>query len=128
MSVFTGQTGAGKSTLLNNLNDEWKLETNEISQALGRGKHTTRVVEAFPFLEGLVIDTPGFSALDLNNYSKEQIRDSFIEFENFPCLYKDCFHTKEKECQIKKAVLENNILKSRYQNYLQFIGEGDYES
>ncbi len=123
MSVFTGQTGAGKSTLLNKLNKDWNLETNSISEALGRGKHTTRVVEAFSFLDGLVIDTPGFSSLDLNNYSKEEIKSSFKEFSKYKCPYKDCLHTKEKDCAIKQAVLENNIMKSRYLNYLSFIGE-----
>ena len=123
MSVFTGQTGAGKSTLLNKLNADWNLETNEISLALGRGKHTTRVVTALPFLGGLVIDTPGFSALDLKNYSKEQIRDSFKEFSTYQCEFKNCFHTKEKECRVKQAVNENNIMKSRYLNYLSSIGE-----
>ena len=62
-SVFTGQTGAGKSTLLNRLNPSWNLETGEVSHALGRGKHTTRVVELFPFEGGKVMDTPGFSSL-----------------------------------------------------------------
>ena len=121
-SVFTGQTGAGKSTLLNKLNEKWQLETGEVSLALGRGRHTTRVTEAFSFLGGLVIDTPGFSALELNHYTKEQIRDSFKEFKNYPCLYKNCFHTNESECKIKGAVLDKKIMESRYINYLTFIG------
>lgn len=121
-SVFTGQTGAGKSTLLNKLNPEWELETGEISLALGRGKHTTRVVELFELFGGKVMDTPGFSSLEFNNYTKEDIRNSFVEFNMYPCMYRDCSHTKEKECLVKKAVLENNILESRYLNYLNFIG------
>ena len=121
-SVFTGQTGAGKSTLLNKLNEKWQLETGEVSLALGRGRHTTRVTEAFSFLGGLVIDTPGFSALELIHYTKEQIRDSFKEFKNYPCLYKNCFHTNESECKIKEAVLDKKIMESRYINYLTFIG------
>jgi len=122
-SVFTGQTGAGKSTLLNRLNPEWDLEVGDVSVALGRGRHTTRVVELFDFCGGKVMDTPGFSSLELSSYSKEQIRESFVEFKNYPCMYKDCSHTKEVECHVKKAVLENNILESRYLNYLDFIGE-----
>lgn len=122
-SVFTGQTGAGKSTLLNKLNPEWNLETGEISDALGRGKHTTRVVELFEFLGGKVMDTPGFSSLEFSDYSKEDIRDAFIEFKMYPCPFKDCMHTKEKECLVKQKVLDNNILESRYLNYLNFIGE-----
>lgn len=121
-SVFTGQTGAGKSTLLNRLNPEWNLEVGEVSHALGRGKHTTRVVELFPFLDGKVMDTPGFSSLELTGYSIDEIKNSFIEFSNYPCPFKDCNHTKESECRIKQEVLANNILESRYQNYLSFIG------
>ncbi len=127
-SVFTGQTGAGKSTLLNRLNPDWNLEVGEVSQALGRGKHTTRVVELFEFCGGKVMDTPGFSSLELNVYSNEQIRDSFIEFSKYPCLYKDCMHTKEEECVVKRKVFENHILESRYLNYLNFIGEDVHES
>ncbi len=122
-SVFTGQTGAGKSTLLNKLNPNWNLETGEVSLALGRGRHTTRVVELFSLFDGKVMDTPGFSALDFNKYSKEEIRDSFIEFSMYPCPFKDCMHTKEKECIVKQEVISNNILDSRYTNYLNFIGE-----
>ncbi len=122
-SVFTGQTGAGKSTLLNKLNPNWNLETGEVSLALGRGRHTTRVVELFQIFGGKVMDTPGFSALDFDKYSKEEIRDAFIEFYNYPCPFKDCMHTKEKECVVKKAVLANDILDSRYKNYLSFIKE-----
>ena len=122
-SVFTGQTGAGKSTLLNKINPNWNLETGEVSVALGRGRHTTRVVELFEIYGGKVMDTPGFSALDFNKYSREEIRDAFKEFRDFPCPFKDCMHTKEKECVVKTNVLANNILDTRYANYLNFIGE-----
>lgn len=122
-SVFTGQTGAGKSTLLNQLHPGWKLETGEVSMALGRGKHTTRLVSMYELYGGKVMDTPGFSAIDFISYTKEQIRDAFIDFQQFPCPFKDCLHTNEKECLVKKAVLDNNILESRYLNYLNFIGE-----
>lgn len=120
-SVFTGQTGAGKSTLLNKLNPDWNLKTGEISKALGRGKHTTRIVELFEVSNGKVMDTPGYSSLEFLDYNKENIKDAFIEFKNFPCPYKDCSHTNEKECNVKKAVVANNILKTRYDNYLKFI-------
>ena len=103
-SVFTGQTGAGKSTLLNRLMPSWNLETGEVSLALGRGKHTTRVVTLYEAFGGKVVDTPGFSALDFHGYSKEEIRDAFIEFSFYSCPFKNCLHTKEVECKIKKAV------------------------
>ena len=127
-SVFTGQTGAGKSTLLNKLNPNWNLEVGEVSVALGRGKHTTRVVELFELFGGKVMDTPGFSALELSNYKVEEIRDAFVEFKKYPCMYPDCMHTKEEECVVKKEVLENHILESRYLNYLSFIGEDNHEN
>ena len=122
-SVFTGQTGAGKSTLLNKLNPNWNLEVGDVSVALGRGRHTTRVVELFELFGGKVMDTPGFSSLEFNNYSKQQIRDAFREFKMYPCVYKDCMHTNEGECVVKEKVNSNNILESRYKNYLNFIGE-----
>ena len=122
-SVFTGQTGAGKSTLLNKLNPNWNLETGEVSLALGRGKHTTRVVELFDFCNGKVMDTPGFSSLEFNKFTKEQIRDAFVEFLEYPCPFKDCNHTREEECCVKKEVLNKYILESRYTNYLSFIEE-----
>lgn len=120
-SVFTGQTGAGKSTLLNQLNPSWSLETGEVSTALGRGRHTTRVVELFQINDGKVLDTPGFSALDFSLYDKDKIRDAFIEFRKYPCIYQDCMHQKEAECMVKKAVNDNNIIRSRYNHYLKFI-------
>lgn len=125
ITVFTGQSGAGKSTLLNHLNVSLNLETNDISEALGRGKHTTRHVELIDMLGGLVADTPGFSSLDLSSMDKSDIRDNFIEFNSYrdKCKYADCMHNKESidECEIKKMVKSNVILSSRYENYLKFI-------
>ena len=122
-SVFVGQTGAGKSTLLNKLNEDWNLKTGEVSLALGRGRHTTRNVELYNFLGGKVLDNPGFSALDFKKYKKEEIKDAFIEFNNYTCPFKDCSHTREKECLIRKAVRDGEILESRYNNYIRFYEE-----
>ena len=120
-SVFTGQTGAGKSTLMNLLDPTLNLETDEISEALGRGKHTTRHVELIEMYGGKVLDTPGFSSLSFDDLDKEDIRDTFIEFKNYPCLYKDCMHINEHECEVKKNVNNGNIMESRYINYQKFI-------
>lgn len=122
-SVFTGQTGAGKSSLLNRLDSHLHLETGEISKALGRGKHTTRHVELIRLFSGKVLDTPGFSSLDISSFSPSEIRDAFVEFQNFPCPYPDCNHLNEKECAVKKAVSEGKILASRYENYKRFQTE-----
>jgi len=123
ITVFTGQSGAGKSTLLNKLNKNLNLKTNEISIALGRGKHTTRHVELIEMLDGLIADTPGFSSLSFIGMKNEEIRDNFIEFNNYRhlCEYKDCMHESEENCEIKKQLKEENILKTRYENYIKFI-------
>ncbi len=123
LTVFTGQTGAGKSTLLNKLFPELNLKVGEVSMALGRGKHTTRHIEIIEKDNIRVLDTPGFSALSFLEYTKEEVRDAFKEFQEYPCIYKDCMHDKEAECKVKKAVEDNKILKSRYENYLSFLAE-----
>lgn len=119
--VVTGQTGAGKSTLLNQLCPNLKLKTDEISLALGRGKHTTRHVELFKIEDFFIADTPGFSALEIKDIEKEAIKESFKEFRRYTCPFKNCLHDKEKDCRIKEAVEKEEILLSRYQNYLDFI-------
>ena len=123
ITVFTGQSGAGKSTLMNNIDTSLNIKTNQISYALGRGKHTTRHVELIPLYDGLVADTPGFSSLNFYDMKASDIRDNFIEFENYKenCKYRDCMHNKEDECAVKDAIKNNEILKSRYENYIHFI-------
>jgi len=122
-TVFTGQSGAGKSTLINKLDPNLNLKTNEISLALGRGKHTTRHVELLDIYEGLIADTPGFSSLEFIGMTNSDIRDNFIEFNEYrdKCEYKDCMHITETKCEIKKEIEKENILKSRYENYLKFL-------
>lgn len=120
-TVLTGQTGAGKSTLLNKLDSRLELATGEISEALGRGKHTTRHVELIEMYKGKVLDTPGFSSLDLDKLSDEEIKDGFVEFYDFNCKYRDCMHIKEKECKVIEAVEQGKILESRYVNYKKFL-------
>lgn len=124
VSCFAGQSGVGKSTLLNRLDSSLNIETNDISEALGRGKHTTRHVELLSIADGLIADTPGFSSLDLTDMTSSDIRDNFIEFNKYreDCRYRDCMHKNEtvSECMVKKEV-GNSILESRYENYLKFI-------
>ncbi len=123
ITVFTGQTGAGKSTLLNSLDSNLNIKTNEISMALGRGKHTTRHVELINLFDGLVADTPGFSDISFHGMSKLDIRDNFRDFNNYRdmCKYKDCLHDKEDQCHIKELVENGTILKDRHENYIKFI-------
>ena len=127
ITVFIGQTGAGKSTLLNKLDANLKLATGEISMALGRGKHTTRHVEIIEILEGMLLDTPGFSALEFPNMMQNEIRDAFIEFRDYPCPFRDCMHIKENDCNVKVAVNEGKIAEFRYQDYLDLVKTGNTE-
>lgn len=125
ITILTGQTGVGKSSLINKLEKSMDLKTGEISKALGRGKHTTRHTELFELFDGYVADTPGFSSLNFIGMNKEDIRDNFIEFNEYKdkCKYRDCMHVNEDDCEIKRRVANNEILKSRYDNYVKFILE-----
>lgn len=123
--VLAGQTGAGKSSLLNRIDENLSIEVQEISESLGRGKHTTRHVELYEIGEGFIADTPGFSCIDLTEMNREQLRDSFIEFSNYDCRFRDCAHDKEIGCAVKEAVENKKLLKTRYNNYIQFLREID---
>jgi len=122
ITVFAGQSGAGKSTLLNLLDSSLNLKTGIISQALGRGKHTTRHVELINLLDGWCADTPGFSSLSLDEMDKSHIKDNMVDIYSLShlCAYRDCMHDKEDDCEVKKRV-GTDILKSRYDNYIKFI-------
>lgn len=118
--VLTGQTGAGKSSLINKLCPNLNLKTNEISLSLGRGVHTTRMVSLYKVNDFYVCDTPGFSSLSLDNMTKEDLKNSFLDFKYYPCKYNDCDHINTDGCNIEK---NKDLLLSRYENYKSFIGE-----
>lgn len=124
-TVLAGQSGVGKSTLLNTLIPELYLKTGEISEALGRGKHTTRHVELMEVEGGLVADTPGFSSLDFDHIEKEELRDYFVDMESVAqdCKFRGCLHLKEPGCAVKEKVETGEILSSRYDHYVQFMQE-----
>ena len=123
ISVLTGQSGAGKSTLLNELEPSFHLATQEISKALGRGKHTTRHNELHPVAGGLVADTPGFSSLDFSRISARELGQDVIDFEPYigRCRFNDCVHQNEPGCAVKEAVEKGIIPLIRWQNYLQVL-------
>lgn len=120
--VFAGQSGSGKSTLLNLFG--FNQKTDQISYALGRGKHTTRCVELLPLKNGLVADTPGFGIIALD-FDCVMLSHSFKEFFELSseCKYNGCIHLNEPKCKVKDEVEKGTILKSRYENYLVFINE-----
>ncbi|MBQ2872639.1 MAG: ribosome small subunit-dependent GTPase A [Bacilli bacterium] len=121
--VLTGQSGAGKSTLLNKIDPNLELKTDEISYALGRGKHTTRHTELFNTHNTFIVDTPGFSKIDFHNMTNIDIRDNMKEmFDNLHnCKYSDCMHIREDGCYVKQLLEQKEILESRYNNYKNFI-------
>lgn len=119
--ALCGQTGAGKSSLLNRIDASLSLKTGEVSLSLGRGKHTTRLVELLEVNQGLIADTPGFSSLEIK-IPKNDIKKYYPEFE-LRCKYKSCNHVKEEGCKIIELVNKNKIPKWRYENYLKFLEE-----
>lgn len=119
--ALSGQTGAGKSTLLNRIDNKLNLKTGEVSMALKRGKHTTRLVELINTCGGLIADTPGFSSLELD-IPVNNIGSMFKEF-GFNCKYKSCTHIKDDGCDVIKRVNNGKILKSRYDSYIKLIKE-----
>ena len=123
ISILSGQTGSGKSNSINNLIPGFNLKTQEISKALGRGKHTTRVSELYEYSGGLIGDTPGFSKLDFFLLDYRDLKYYFKEFDNTECKYTDCMHINEPGCVIKEGYLNGSINKNRYLNYVKFYNE-----
>ncbi len=125
ISVFAGQSGVGKSSLLNALRPELELKTNEISDSLGRGKHTTRHVELIKVNEGLVADTPGFSSLEFTEIEADELPFCFPEMVKLSqdCKFRGCLHLNEPKCAVKTAVEAGELLHYRYKHYLQFMEE-----
>ncbi len=122
LSAFIGNSGVGKSTLLNNILPDLGLKTADISDKLGRGRHTTRTVELFKTDSGFIADTPGFSTVDLIRYSlnnKEDLMYCFPEFEDYipQCRFTSCSHTVEKDCAVIEAVNNGDISASRHISY-----------
>ena len=120
--TMMGQTGAGKSTLLNHLSPELDLPTGAISQALKRGRHTTRKVTLLNVDDALIADTPGFSSYEDFTMTKEQLPQLFPEMRAIAteCKFRGCLHLKEPGCAVKTAVEHGKIMQTRYDNYVQF--------
>ena len=128
VSAFTGNSGVGKSTLLNMLFPSLSLATGEISEKLGRGRHTTRVVELFDCGGCFVADTPGFSTVDLQRYElidRERLQYCFPEFSDYlgECRFTSCAHVCEKGCAVLRALEEGRIEPSRHKSYVTMYNE-----
>ena len=129
LSAFTGNSGVGKSSILNALDPEFHLQVGEVSDALGRGRHTTRHVELFRLSCGAeIVDSPGFSSFEteeLNLELKHRLPDTFREFQPYleHCRFVGCSHTKEKGCAVLEAVRRGDIQKIRHASYLRLYEE-----
>ncbi len=123
LCAFTGNSGVGKSSILNRLSPELGLATAEVSEKLGRGKHTTRHVELFDLGEGtLLADTPGFAAFEIESMKiipKEELQFRFRDFAPYlgRCRFHDCMHLREPGCAVREAVDAGEIAGSRYRSY-----------
>ncbi len=123
ISVFSGNSGVGKSSILNAIDPSLVLETGEISQKLGRGRHTTREATLYHLADGYIVDTPGFSSLDLEQVEpigKDELADCFREFAPYvnECRFAGCAHYKEPNCGVRQAVENEQIARSRYESYV----------
>ena len=119
ISVLTGQSGAGKSSLINRLEPSFTLQTQEISKALGRGKHTTRHCELHPVCGGWIADTPGFSSLDFSGMDVSRLVESIPDFKEYlgTCRFRNCIHINEPDCAIQEGVRMKTISAIRYAHY-----------
>ena len=123
--AFTGNSGVGKSSILNRLSPELALPTGEVSEKLGRGRHTTRHVELYPLGDDtFVADTPGFSSFDTDQMDvilKENLQYAFPDFARHigACQFRDCSHRKEPGCAVTGALAAGEIEPTRYDSYLR---------
>ena len=123
--AFGGPSGVGKSSTINAIDNTVDLRTGEVSEKIGRGKHTTRYAQLLPFDEGYIADTPGFGNLLFEDFDEKNLVDCFREFAEFEdgCKFCPCNHTHEPVCGVKEAVANGEVAQSRYQSYLDILQE-----
>ena len=124
-TVLCGPSGAGKSTILNAVAGKTLMETGVVSAKAGRGKHTTRHSELIEVENGFIVDTPGFSSLEIEYIEKDQLQYCFPEFNDFigKCRFNGCMHHKEPDCAVKAAVNNKIINENRYNFYVKMLEE-----
>lgn len=119
-TTVAGPSGVGKSSLINALQSDVQMQTGVISDKIDRGKHTTRHSEIVPVMEdSYIMDTPGFSSMDVPGFEKEDLWTCFPEFREYEpyCKFQGCSHINEPDCGVKEALAEGKISSVRYENY-----------
>lgn len=125
ITCFAGPSGVGKSSLLNAIEPGLSLQTGHVSEKMKRGRHTTRVAELLPFAGGYIVDTPGFSSMELDGIDEQLLPSYFPEFRPYlgHCRFSPCSHSHEPDCAVKEAVAAGNIPQERYDAYLSILEE-----
>lgn len=128
VTCLAGQSAVGKSSLINALLPGSSLETGGLSRKTDRGKHTTRKAELIPAFGGAIVDTPGFSLLDVPMMDQDTINRCYPEFAELTgsCRFPGCRHIAEPDCSVKEAVKNGSISKSRYERYILLANEAEY--
>ena len=125
ITCFAGPSGVGKSSLLNAIEPGLSLQTGHVSEKIKRGRHTTRVAELLPFAGGYIVDTPGFSSMELDGIDEQLLPSYFPEFRPYlgHCRFSPCSHSHEPDCAVKEAVAAGSIPQERYDAYLSILEE-----
>lgn len=125
VTVFAGPSGVGKSSLLNCMDESLSLQTGHVSARIKRGRHTTRVAELLPYQDSFIVDTPGFSAMELTELDVQALPEYFPEFRPYlgGCRFSPCSHTHEPDCAVKAAVEAGAITQERYDAYINIYEE-----
>ncbi len=125
VTVFAGPSGVGKSSVLNALHAGLSLATGAVSEKIRRGRHTTRVAELLPFAGGFLVDTPGFSSMELADIDPAELSACFPDFQPYlgHCRFSPCTHSHEPDCAVKAALEAGEILRERYDAYCAILDE-----
>ncbi|NLB41612.1 MAG: ribosome small subunit-dependent GTPase A [Clostridiales bacterium] len=126
ITTLAGQSGVGKSSIINHLHPSFEAEVGDVSVKHKRGRHTTRHVELLNLPEGgMIVDTPGFSQMELADYEEVELQEYYPEYEKYrhDCYFNGCIHVSEPNCKVQDAVEKGELPSGRYQRYVHFIKE-----